>query len=76
MDDLNLEELSQQLEMEAIEDALKQLKITNPGAVFFFNMGRNLGKAEIVSKLIEIVNKESENAKIFADWLKGWKPNE
>ena len=67
MDDLNFEELSRQMSMDAIDEALLDKVKSNPEAVAYFLMGRMVGRADITSMLLKIVEQE---AKTLIEWEK------
>ena len=67
MDDLNFEELSRQMSMDAIDDALKEKLKINPEAVAYFLMGRMVGRADITAMLLQIVEQET---KTLIEWEK------
>ena len=67
MDDINFEELSRQMSNDAIDEALLDKVKSNPEAVAYFLMGRMVGRADITSMLLKIVEQET---KTLIEWEK------
>ena len=70
MDDLNFDELNMEISMDAINDALKELSMKNPGALFYFNLGRLVGRMDITNQLMKIIKHDVTD---FYSHLKGKK---
>lgn len=76
MDDLNFERLNSELAMDAVNEAVYELGKKSPEAAAYFTMGRIVGRADITTMLLKIVESEAKNAKQWQSLAKGSKNDE
>lgn len=77
MDDIDFESLARQIiienSMDEVNDILKDYAKKNPKAVGSFTLGRMIGRLDITSKLIKIIEDDARNSSEYIEFLKGKK---
>ena len=77
MDDIDFESLARQIiienSMDEVNDILKDYAKKNPKAVGSFTLVRMIGRLDITSKLIKIIEDDARNSSEYIEFLKGKK---